>query len=212
MRVARTLLALVVLWTAGCDGAVTSSGGGDAKPLAKVNLAGGDVVVSGPEGYCIDPETRRTGAARGFAALASCRILTGGEAGPWVEPVLMTVTAGPRGTGEALPAPEALAALIGAPLLEGETRDGLVLAHLGEGGAEMLAGGDPRHWRGVFLQNGRMVGLALYAPKDSPMSGTAGAGLLHRLKARIDAQSTRGGAAGTGANRTGGILSGLLGR
>lgn len=207
MRMARTLLAVAVLMTAGCDGAVTSVADGDAKPLAKVNLAGGDVVVSGPEGYCIDPETRRTGAARGFAALASCRILTGGEAGPWVEPVLMTVTAGPRGETGALPDPEDLAALIGAPLLGSETREGLVLAHLAEGGAEMLAGGDPRHWRGVFLQGGRMVVLALYAPEDSPMTGAEGARLLHRLKARIAAQS----AGGTSGPRPGGVLSRLLG-
>lgn len=184
------------LESAGADGARNRSAGllagGETRelppPLARAELARGAVVVAGPEGYCVDPVTLGRGAARNFAVLASCQILSGGRRGPWVEPAMMTVTVGPAGAS-ALPAPQTLAAETGAALIGGETRDGFVVAHLGDGGAEVLDGGDARYWRGAFLQGGRMVGLALYAPSGSPLAGDEGVRLLRAIRSRIAAQS-----------------------
>ncbi|MBN7784398.1 hypothetical protein JYP51_05665 [Ponticoccus gilvus] len=203
MRPGRCLLVLGLLWLAGCapvPGAAPAEAGRKgllssvvekaaapkaAKPLLRLTLAGGDVPVVPPEGYCIDPKSRRGGAQRSFAAIASCRILTGGQVGGYVEPVLITVAAGSRGAAEDLPSPELLAKARRAPLLSGSRTPDAVFAHLGQGGAAILPGGDPKHWRTIFVLNDRLVGAALYAPAGSPMAGPEGAELLMRLKARM---------------------------
>ncbi len=182
-------------------------------PLAQVALVGGDVVVRGPAGYCIDPTTVRQQAQRGFALIASCRILSGGKTGDPVPPVLTTVTAGPLADGADLPSPAALAASADAPLLGGETAADFVAAHVGAGGDSLLSGGDKRHWRAAFRQNGRLVGLALYAPKGSPLAGADGAAMLSEVRASIAAASARPGDEGAGQDAdTGKRGGGLLGR
>lgn len=187
------------------------SAGTRKKPLAKVTLAGGDVIVSGPDGYCIDPETRSTGAQRGFAVIASCRILSGGKTGPNVSPMMLTVTVGPKGDAQDLPTPEALAEVSEAKLLDWKISGDRVFAHLQSGGSVMFDGADTRYWRGAFLQGDRLVGLALYAPRGSDLSGKGGATMLARVKDGIARQS--GSARPVTAaepKRTGGFLSRLI--
>lgn len=162
------------------------------KPLSRVRLARGEVVVSATEGYCVDPETLNARGSGGFAMLASCRILSGNETGPVVPPVLITVTVGPKGSGGALPEAATLAAISEAPLLEGGSGDGLVTARLGSGGQLVLDGGDPRYWRAAFAQNTRLVILALYAPDGSPLTGASGRSLLSEVFGRIRADSPGG--------------------
>ena len=67
----------------------------DSPALPGTTLAGGRISVSGPQGYCIDATTLRRTPTGGFAAIASCNILTGGAEGPIVEPVLLTVSVSP---------------------------------------------------------------------------------------------------------------------
>ncbi|WP_299938063.1 dihydroxy-acid dehydratase [uncultured Pelagimonas sp.] len=154
-------------------------------PLARASLAGGDVVVAGHDGYCIDPVTKQSSQERGFALIASCHILSDGKVGAAVEPLLITVTVGPKGKVSDLPTPQQLAVTAGAPLLGGETGDGFVVANLDGGGDAQLQGGDKKHWRGAFLQGDRLVGLALYAPKGSPYAGAKGGGALRKLHSKI---------------------------
>lgn len=165
---------------------------GRTAPLAKASLAGGDVVVAGPEGYCIDPTTKSSGPERGFAVIASCNILTGGKSGPTVEPMLVTVTVGPRGDMTDLPTPDALAEASGAVLVSWKITSDRVTAHLASGGEAMFDGSDPQYWRSAFLQGERMVGLALYAPRGSALAGDRGAVMLARVKDRIATLSKSG--------------------
>lgn len=168
------------------------SGGDDGPrqaPLARVSLAGGDVVVAGPEGYCIDPATRRRAPERGFAVIASCHILSDGKAGRDVAPMLVTVTVGPRGGAADLPTPEALAQAAGVRLLDGRSSAAHVSAQLASGGDKMFDGSDKRYWRAVFVQGDRLVGLALYAPRGSALSGSKGAQMLVQVRSKIAEQS-----------------------
>lgn len=158
-------------------------------PLARVAIAGGDVVVAGPDGYCVDPTTLQSRAERGFAMIASCNILSDGKVGDPVAPMLVSVTVGPRGDRGDLPGPRAIASAAGVPLLAAETADGFVAAQLGAGGDSVLSGGDPRYWRGAFDLNGRLIGLALYAPEGSSLARESGAAMLARVKTRITTQS-----------------------
>ncbi|GAA4221221.1 hypothetical protein GGQ68_000244 [Sagittula marina] len=179
----------------GCEAVPPAKGGGKKAlissaatrppPLAKVSLAGGEVIVAGPSGYCLDPETSKSAAGRGFAVIASCMILSGGQVGENVAPVMVTVTVGPRGTASDLPDGKALAAAAEAPLLAAGHEDGLVMAHLGAGGASVLEGGDTRYWRGAFLQGDRVVGLALYAPDGDALAGKRGAAMLVSVRDSI---------------------------
>ncbi|SMX39451.1 hypothetical protein [Maliponia aquimaris] len=158
-------------------------------PLAKASLAGGDVVVAGPRGYCIDPETKSAGPERGFAVIASCHILSDGKAGEEVPPMLVTITVGPRGDSQDLPTAEGLARASGAQLITSKRTDLRVTAHLATGGEGKFEGSDPRYWRSAFVQGNRMVGLALYAPRGSALAGDGGAAMLDRVSDIIARQS-----------------------
>ncbi len=158
---------------------------GGAKPIRRAALAGGAVVVAGPRGYCIDPVTVESDGVTGFAVLASCRILAGPAAGPEVEPALVTVTVGAEAPAPVLPDPATLARLAGSPARAGESRGGLVLAQIQEGGDRVLEGGDPRHWRGAFLLGTRLVSLAVYAPAGSALAADRGRDMLTAVRRAI---------------------------
>ncbi|MFW2544567.1 dihydroxy-acid dehydratase [Primorskyibacter sp. 2E107] len=178
----------MLLALAGCEAG--GLGGGSAPaPLTRAVLADGTVTVSGPEGYCIDPRTLSRGAARNFALIASCQALSEGASGFWVEPVLVTVTVGRAGAGSDLPSAEGFAQTEGARLLASGTTGGLLTANLDRGGEDRLDGGDPRHWRGAFVLNGRLVMLALYAPQGSEYAAARGGRMLSQVKDQITALS-----------------------
>lgn len=184
-------------------------------PLARIRLAGGDIVVDPPSGYCIDPTTAQSRGQRGFALVASCRILSGGAVGRAVPPLVATVAVGPRGSADDLPTPGALASAAGSDVLGGARDAELVVAHLATGGDAGLKGGDDRYWRGAFIHAGRLVGLALYAPKGSALAGEDGAAMLQRIRAGIVARSDAAqSAAGTRAkpDKAGGFLNRLFNR
>lgn len=155
--------------------------------LRRAELAGGSINVSGPDGYCIDASTVRSSSAGGFAAIASCHILSGGTGGPIVEPALVTVTVS-RATGDA-PTPEALAAALGTDLLQNRDLSAITAGQMATGGQTAFEGSDPRHWRGAFLLGDHLVGLALYAPQGSPLVGLQGAAFLNTVSSRIRANS-----------------------
>lgn len=160
-------------------------------PLARAAIAGGDVVVAGPDGYCVDPTTLQSRAERGFAIIASCSILSNGRLGDAVPAMLVSVTVGPRGDTGDLPRPREIAAAADAPLLAGEALPGFVVAHLAQGGRALLPDGDDRYWRGAFVLGDRLVGLALYAPEGSTLAGQGGGEVLARVRARIVSESSR---------------------
>jgi len=157
----------------------------DALPLARATLARGDVVVAGPEGYCLDPETTTSRRGRGFAVIASCRILSQGRTGADVPPVIVTVTVGPRGGNETLPTGVDLATAANGVLLDSGERDGLVTVHLASRDPMPFDDSSTRYWRGAFWQNGHLVGLALYAPEGSPFTEARGARMLRDVTATI---------------------------
>ena len=148
------------------------------KPVPEVPLVGGDVILRAPEGYCVDLETVENRRTRAFAMIAGCQILSNGQMGGYVPPVLVTATVGSRNRGASLPTPEQIATSAGSDLLGGTLRDGVSVAQLAQGGDATLDGGDPRHWRAVLQVGGRRVGLALYAPEGSAMAASEGGAFL----------------------------------
>jgi len=155
--------------------------------LVSADLARGRITVSGPDGYCIDPTTLRRSPNGGFAAIASCNILSGGEGGPVVEPALVTVAVS-RATG-ATPAPADLADVLGTELLSSRELSAVDVGQMASGGASAFSGSDPRHWRGTFALGDHLVGVTLYAPEGSPLLGAQGAAFLNTVSSRIRARS-----------------------
>jgi len=153
--------------------------------LRKASLLGGDVVVRGPEGYCVDRRSLRHSDTSGFALLASCESLSGVRGQP-VEPVLMTVSVAPGGPEVQRPGATEIAALMApAQVLAAHEDAGLALVNFASGGDKVLPGGDARHWRGGMVVNGHLVGLALYARKGGVMAGGDGRRMLTELARSI---------------------------
>lgn len=146
--------------------------------LHRAELAGGDVVVVPPQGYCIQRETLRSRESGGFALLASCESLTGYVSGYDVEPMVMTVTAVPRRTDAPEPDAEEIAAALGEhKVLRRVHGDGLTVVQV-QAPEGLTPRDDPRHWRAIMVLNGRMVGLALYGPRGSAATGEKGLTVL----------------------------------
>lgn len=166
-------------------------------------VAGGVLTLQAPRGYCIDPDSLRRSSAR-VAVLASCERLSG-EPGIAVEPAMMTVSVLPQGSDTQAPSPESLMRAL-APARTGQSgmAEGMAYVQVLEGGAMGLPGGDARHWRGARVVAGHLVGLALYAPEGSGLTGTEGLGLLREV--------ARGLGAGPGkpVARRGGSFAGLF--
>jgi hypothetical protein len=157
--------------------------------LRKVELYDGEVVVRGPDGYCIDRKTMRRQSTAGFVLLASCESLSGVR-GSEVEPVVMTVSVLPDTAGLPRPSPADVArSLRGAEVLKAHQVGEVAMVQFATGGAGILAQGDPRHWRGAMTLNGHLLGFALYARRGSDLAGEEGRAMLSEL-ARVIRQET----------------------
>ncbi|MCI5110644.1 MAG: dihydroxy-acid dehydratase [Marivita sp.] len=159
----------------------------EAPLVTSAELARGAITVSGPDGYCIDPATLRRTPSGGFAALASCHIMSGGQTGPIVEPALITVTVSPA--PDEVPGPSDLAEVLGTTLLQDRELSALAVGLMATGGEAAFDGSDPRHWRGAFVIGPHLIGVTLYAPKDSPLVGAQGAAFVNTVSSTIRAKA-----------------------
>ena len=153
--------------------------------LRTVELYEGEIVVRGPEGYCIDRKTMRRQSTGGFVLLASCESLSGVR-GAEVEPVVMTVSVLPDTGGLPRPKPADVArSLRGAEVLTTHEVGEVAMVQFATGGEGILKQGDARHWRGAMTLNGHLLGFALYARKGSKLAGDEGRNMLSELASTI---------------------------
>ncbi len=176
------LIPAILFLVAGCDAVPM---GGNAPALTDARLAGGEILVSGPPGYCIDPASLRADTAGGFALLASCAAL--GSEGPSAGlPAVMTVTVSRPVPGQDAPTLADLQATVApANVLDTVETDTLVMVQLDQGGEAAFDGSDARYWRGMKRVGARIVGLALYAPEGGSLAESGGSDLMARLAAGI---------------------------
>jgi hypothetical protein len=165
---------------AGLTGA--ASGPAPSSAQAGVKLSGGNVVVAGPAGYCIDSQEVSDRLTGSFALLASCEVLSNGRAGPAVEPAIMTVTILPRRANTTVPTAQAMGdAMFPAKVLTSREEGGLTVVQLASGGEQISRAGDPRHWRAAIVINGHLIALAVYGPKGSKVAGRQGLAMIVAL-------------------------------
>jgi len=186
IRAALALSLAVVL--AGCLGLTGAPF--DVPVLSEARLANGAVTLKPPAGYCIDARSLSDRPGGGFALIGSCASLTGAATGVLAEPAIITVSTSPATDGDISTDSRAFQTALGrGRILRAINRDdGLSLLHV-EGGARVPPSADPRHWRGLMLVQGQLLGLALYARQDSPMTGDAGLRLMVELADAIRTDS-----------------------
>lgn len=151
--------------------------------LAVATMADGAVVLTPPPNYCIDKSSLK----RRFALMARCDTL-GTKANPDAPLALITATLMPFDSGaEAPKAADLAAALESGTILQTKDAGGLALVQTQS--ATGLDGFSERHWRGVFVVNGILVGLALYTPQNGPAGNDSGAAILAALAERTAART-----------------------
>lgn len=158
--------------------------GSGTRKVTQVELAGGNVVLTAPNGYCIDRSATRRAAKSGFALIARCDAL--GVAGYYdvFDLALISVTTAPQTTATSNPTVQDLGrSSAPAKVLEQHSYRGISLVRL-DSGSHSIEGVSTEHWRAAFALNGHLVGLALYAPEASPALRRHGMSLLRELTER----------------------------
>ncbi|WP_207768696.1 hypothetical protein [Pelagivirga sediminicola] len=215
-RITRAAIsAALILFLAACMGGAGLAPGGDGKPpkpVQRIAFYGGDVIVAGPPGYCVDPKSVQRRGGSGFALMASCGHLGTATAGD-VPAAVITVSVLPRDARARMPSAREIAGpWVNVGVAQQVDGDGIALIQVERGGDSLLPAGDPRHWRGAMLINGHLIGLAIYGDAGAKVSGDAGKALLldtakamlaaspRRAPApeEIAAETARAGSSGTG--------------
>jgi hypothetical protein len=147
-------------------------------------MGDGAIALTAPPGYCIDAGSMKPG----FALIARCDTLGGAGRTANVPLALITATVVTQKAGTPAPrAADLVSVLDNAQVLQAKDQKGVALVQSrGETG---LQGFSDTHWRGAFLVNDVMVGLALYAPVDSKASGPRGASILNALATQTKSNS-----------------------
>lgn len=192
MRCFRFVFMLALLPLAACMGRGLPPQSSAEMALRELPLYGGDIVVRGPDGYCVDPASHRQNSGSTLVFIGSCEALTG-KAGTRVEAALMTVTVTPRRPRTSQPTASGIAAALSPKaVLEQIDEDGIAMVHFNAGGDAALPGGDPRYWRAGMALGGHLLSLAVYGPDGSRIAGPGGQSLLRALASEIRSASPHG--------------------
>ena len=163
------------------------SGVGPTPTVGSVSLVGGDLVVAGPAGYCVDPEL--SDVENRFVVLGGCDVLSnGGSVGPVHRAVLLVSISPDRAAHFA--ESHHLAAALGMPSgASARSKDGVQLVQLPTGGQDILEGGDSQYWRGVTTVNGYLVMMTAISQNKGAATRKSGGDLLLNLAERIKDKS-----------------------
>lgn len=200
---------------AGCSGDLSFPAGlgfGSGTPQQAIALVGGDVVATGPDGYCVAP--RASNARNGFALLAGCGAIAGDAARPSIN-ALITVQAGAensasvngseQGLHDFLDTAAGRAALsqsgdADTVKVDGIThRAGRVSVVFEDTSPEQLRGFQAREWRSFMDVNTRLVTVTVRGLAGDPLSDaraqallTQAVGAIRDANAATDAADTQG--------------------
>lgn len=212
-------IAALSLTLAGCGGGggagLTSLVSRAAAPEAQssVAVAANDVVIAGPSGFCVDPDSSQTSAAVPFVMLGNCATISGNSRAqqPDVKAVL-TASVGPPDSGASITgASDAMDRYFRSD--EGRrtlSRDGnaatvQVLDSFEEAGVFYLRSSDSsagplpdvaaEQWRAYLEVNGRLVSAAVLGFKDAPMEPATERALIQSFAREIRVKSIEGASA-----------------
>ena len=193
-------LAATLLGVAACLPAAEGPGarsGREGPPPSRMAVAGGEIVIAGPKGFCIDrAASRDQGGQRGLSVLSSCRVLgaPGHGPDPAAKVVLTAVVAAQPGeilVGPAAPdltrffqSSRGRAALSRSgraatvTLKETATDRDAYLMYLTDTAGFAWGRVQPDYWRALLPLGGRMVTLSVLGLPDGPIGRDEGLELL----------------------------------
>ncbi len=195
-------LLVLTLALSGCGGSKFYAS--DPPAPAVTRVAGGQLQIAGPQGYCIDKSATRDNVRQAFVVLARCDALGGGGQRP-ASPALLTVAvSGLDPDGESLPPAPMMAAFAessqGRAMFsaDGDPASIEILDTRVSGDVFLMRARDrkaqtealsPEHWRALFGVKGHLVSARVNAFSKRPISTDAGFETLNALASRIKADN-----------------------
>lgn len=189
-----SLLCGCTLQPAGPQGAATAP--------ARIGVADRQIILSGPQGYCIDKPAARDGAGGSFVLFGSCAAIAGAADGAApVAPAVLTASVSGAGMQPVGPQMAALNAFLmssagrAALSRSGRATDVAVARAWGVEGVFFLAAQDrgagrgqpvqAEFWRAVFDLRGRVVTLNVTGLQSRPLSAAAGRATLEAFVRQV---------------------------
>ncbi|MFD1914050.1 hypothetical protein [Halodurantibacterium flavum] len=204
-RPGRAVAIVIALVLPGC--VETMPQAASASAPERVAVAGGEVVVGGPRGYCVDMDASRDDADGALIVMGGCASLVQDPALPQPErPAVLTaaVSAAGRGmkvrdssaqfdayfrseAGRAALARSGRAADVA--VLETFMRDGVYFLHLRDVGNLSGPGLETDYWRALVDVGDRIVTLSVLSPRTNPLTPRQGQDTLSEFVRRIIADN-----------------------
>lgn len=182
-------------------GAAVFSGAKRNRTTETVELAGGEVVVGGPRGYCVDRSGSQLLGDPAFVLLADCMTLTGDPEFPTPRAfALLTASVEKRAKGDSndlealkslLRSPEGRAALArdgradSVRLQEIRSHNGALILHVDDQSNTATPTLEQDYWRAFFNVNGRLVTVTVNAFAKHPINDAVGRALVQDFAAEI---------------------------
>jgi hypothetical protein len=205
-RHALLLVGCLALALAGCGGGGGGFGfGGGADAPEQVALTQDRVIVTGPDGFCIDPTATRDRDDTGFALLGNCAAIANSRRAvqPQSPAVLTAAISAPSGGGRLADSLDDLEGFFrsrdgltllsrtGDPstvtVLETATWGDAFLLHASDSSAGAIAGVQPDYWRAYLDAGPRIATLSVLAPEDRALDRDAALGILRSFVGAVQA-------------------------
>lgn len=172
----------------------------------RVTVSEGQITISGPSGYCVDPRSSRDGQDGAFVLLGNCAALSGSGRVPRARALLTATVLLGAPPGESLKTEFQRMAdfFVTAEGRKALSRDGAsesvriarivtsgeVLYILAEDRAP-LAGYPvvPEYWRAIFALRGRLISLSVLGLPEAPMDTDQLRRLLDKFVSRVHSEN-----------------------
>lgn len=196
------LCVLAVMGLGACDGIPlqmpglkgASIGSGETSTI----VTRGDIKVSGPRGFCIDPQTTRHGAGSAFVVMGSCAAITGTSKAPHpANNAIVTTTVSmanpsvPKINQSSAQLAQFFDSNVGHILISrdntsdsvtireaGANKDGAFFLYVTDTSAGAPAGASDTYWRSYFDVRNTLVTISVLSLDASPLSKKQGLALL----------------------------------
>jgi hypothetical protein len=195
VRAAAALAGLSLL--AACDPSMMG-----ASDRASVTVAGRNVVIAAPAGFCVDAAATNVSASGAFVMASDCALLGGAaRAEGDGEPIGAVLTASVSAAGPAsLAEVQSFAATAQGRavlsrsgrgdrvrILATRTRGDVLYLLIEDGGPQPIAGIEPRFWRAFLDVSGQMTVLSVLAFDGAGVDPTLGLALIQRFADTVQA-------------------------
>ncbi len=204
------------LTLAACEGALSEfepdpapAGGGEARAVGtkSITVTRNKTELSGPDGFCVDPESTDLRAAQAFVVFGNCAAITNNpdEPQPLSTAILLAsvTSAGLTGDGAVAPSASELALFFrsteGRATLsrasdpanvvvdESFAREGVVYLRVRDISPSAVDGAQTAYWRGYFDAGNSVVSVTVIGLEDAPLTASEG---LSVLRSFVEANAT----------------------